>query len=372
MMHTLAFKKTSIELRNLSVTLQEKRILDRINLSIPAGEIIALLGPSGCGKTTMLRVIAGLQQPSTGMVLAGGKTITDLPPYDRGIGMVFQSYALFPHMTVYENVEFGLKMQKLPAHSRDALVSSSLDMLGLNDLRDRYPARLSGGQQQRVAVARAITTRPSVILLDEPLSALDKKLRDTMRIELRDLLKKVGMTAIMVTHDQEEALAVADRVAVMNKGQIEQIGSGSDLYDKPRTRFVADFVGHMNYFTGHVGHRSAEAFSIDIGGRRSLTVPARNSHQIGAKVEVAVRPERITVVPSTHLEDDGQLNVVPAQLVSEEYLGILTFMRFRDGESREILVIDTGKKQTGPLTPGEWMSLTWPAEATLMLDNVSA
>ena len=267
---SLSFKKRGITLSGLSVELQGKRILDDVDLEIFPGEIIALLGPSGCGKTTMLRAIAGLQRPSAGEIVVGGQAMTDVAPYRRNVGMVFQSYALFPHMTVAENIVFGLKMHGVAPAERAAVLDAALTMLELSALRDAYPARLSGGQQQRVAIARSIATQPSVLLLDEPLSALDKKLKDDMRSELRTLLKKVGMTAIIVTHDQEEALAIADRVAVMNEGRIVQIGTGGDLYHNPNCRFVADFVGYMNYFEGSIRSGSDQRLELDIGDARLL------------------------------------------------------------------------------------------------------
>ena len=367
MTYSLSFKKRGITLSGLTVELQGKRILTGIDLEIHPGEIAALLGPSGCGKTTMLRAIAGLQSPSAGEIVVGGEVMTSVPPYRRNVGMVFQSYALFPHMTVVDNIGFGLKMHGLSAAEREGILAETLSMLGLTALRAAYPARLSGGQQQRVALARSIATRPSVLLLDEPLSALDKKLKDDMRAELRALLKKVGITAIIVTHDQEEALAIADRVAVMNQGRIAQMGTGSDLYHNPNSRFVADFVGYMNYLDGSVMGGSSHLLDVKIGAGRVLKArPGAAVSTIG-RVAIAIRPEAIRLMPRSSSVDRDELNVLPARLVSEEFLGILTYLRLRDPEDRELLVIRSGQDRTIRLDADEWYDLVWPVEATTLV-----
>jgi putrescine transport system ATP-binding protein len=364
---SLSFKKRGITLSGLTVELQGKRILAGVDLEIHPGEIVALLGPSGCGKTTMLRAIAGLQSPSAGEIVIGGEAMTGIPPYRRNVGMVFQSYALFPHMTVVDNIAFGLKMHGLPTGERDDILAESLGMLGLTALRDAYPARLSGGQQQRVALARSIATRPSVLLLDEPLSALDKKLKDGMRAELRALLKKVGITAIIVTHDQEEALAIADRVAVMNHGSIVQIGTGSDLYHNPNSRFVADFVGYMNYLEGSGTDGSSRLLEVETGARLALKARSGAVAPTGGRAALAVRPEAIRIMPRSASVDRNEFNVLPAQLISEEFLGILTYLRFRDQENQELLVIRSGQDRTVHPDAGEWYDLTWPVEATTVV-----
>ncbi|MGN6765740.1 MAG: ABC transporter ATP-binding protein [Rhizobiaceae bacterium] len=362
----LDFNKRGISLRNLSVVLQGNRILDGIDMEIAPGEVIALLGPSGCGKTTLLRVIAGLQVPSQGEVQIGGETITEVAPYRRGVGMVFQSYALFPHMTVHDNIAFGLKMHRVSPEERARIVSVTLEMLDLTHLRDRYPAQLSGGQQQRVAVARTIATRPSVLLLDEPLSALDKKLRDSMRSELRTLLKQVGITAIIVTHDQEEALAIADRVAVMERGTIAQLGTGAELYDRPNSRFVADFVGYMNYLDGAVTGIAGDLAEVDIGGRKvkALATPRCG---VGDRVEIAVRPEMISISGERPRAEVGATNELTARLAGEEFLGIVTYLRFEDELDRKILVIKTGRDRHHSVGVGNECCLSWPVDLTSII-----
>ncbi|MBF9235360.1 ABC transporter ATP-binding protein [Microvirga alba] len=364
---SLSFKKRGITLTGLSVELQGKPILDNVDLEILPGEIIALLGPSGCGKTTMLRAIAGLQRPTAGEIVVGGQAMNDVAPYRRNVGMVFQSYALFPHMTVAENILFGLKMHGVAPAERQGILEATLSMLELGSLRDAYPARLSGGQQQRVAIARSIATQPSVLLLDEPLSALDKKLKDDMRNELRNLLKKVGMTAIIVTHDQEEALAIADRVAVMENGRIAQIGTGGDLYHHPNCRFVADFVGYMNYFDGRVSGRSDRSVDLDIGRDRSLKARAAAIAPSQDDVIVAVRPEAIRPVVNATPIDREAFNSVTARLIGEEFLGIITNLRFQDDEGRELLVIRSGHDNRTQLRAGERYALIWPIDATILM-----
>src|SRR5215475_14388335 len=227
-----------------------KRAVDAVDLAIDAGEFFALLGPSGCGKTTTLRMIAGFEMPDEGRIHVGGADVTDVPVHRRNLGMIFQSYALFPHRTVAENVAFGLRMRGLPRAEIAEAVARALKQVALAGYDARRPAQLSGGEQQRVALARALVVRPPVLLCDEPLGALDRKLRQSMKFELKALQKDLGVTLIFVTHDQEEAMAMADRIAVMSAGRIEQVGAPAEIYERPRTRFVADFIGEINLFAG--------------------------------------------------------------------------------------------------------------------------
>ena len=263
--------------------------IDHLDLHIPAGEFFALLGPSGCGKTTTLRLVAGLEQPTTGQILIGGKDVTDTKPYQRPVNTVFQSYALFPHMSVLENVAFGLRQRKLD----DVLVKAqaSLDLVELGHLAQRRPAQLSGGQQQRVALARALVNRPSLLLLDEPLGALDLKLRRQMQIELKAIQMEVGLTFLHVTHDQEEAMDMADTVAVMNKGHIEQMGSPEKLYDRPKTVFVSKFLGQSNLFIGQVESQNEAAVSIQVAGTK-ISVPKARAEKHSGTIAIGVRPEK--------------------------------------------------------------------------------
>ena len=241
-----------LELKNLTKAYATTLAADNISLAVGAGELVAFLGPSGCGKTTTLRMVAGFIRPTSGEILVQGKDITNLKPNHRDMGMVFQSYALFPHMTVERNVAFGLRARSAPQIEIAPRVAAVLELVGLTGFGDRYPKQLSGGQQQRVALARVLALKPKLLLFDEPLSNLDAKLRLQMRHEIRQLQKEVGITSLFVTHDQEEAMTIADRIAVMNNGKIDQVGTPAEIYDNPRTRFVADFIGTSNLLDGRV------------------------------------------------------------------------------------------------------------------------
>ena len=260
------------------------RVVDRVDLVIAPGEFFALLGPSGCGKTTTLRMIAGFEAPDGGRIVVGGEDVTEMPPHKRDMGMIFQSYALFPHRTVAENVAFGLRMRGLGKSEISERVTGALRQVALGGYEDRHPAQLSGGQQQRVALARALVIRPRVLLCDEPLAALDRKLRQSMQFELKGLQQQLGVTTIFVTHDQEEAMTISDRIAVMNAGRIEQIGTSQEIYNHPRTRFVSEFIGEINLFTGEW----RDGAFISMG----KVLPACASAQFG-KATIAIRPERI-------------------------------------------------------------------------------
>jgi len=266
------------------------RVVDRIDLTIEPGEFFALLGPSGCGKTTSLRMIAGFEEPDSGRIIVGGEDLTDTPVHQRDMGMIFQSYALFPHRTVAENVAFGLRMRALPKSEIAARVAQALRRVALEGYDERRPAQLSGGQQQRVALARAIVIRPRVLLCDEPLAALDRKLRQSMQLELKNLQRELGVTTIFVTHDQEEAMTISDRIAVMNLGRIEQIGAPREVYNRPRTRFVADFIGDINLIEGEW---RGGAFAAD-----GALLPGPAGAQSGAAT-IAIRPERVRLLGAT-------------------------------------------------------------------------
>jgi len=261
--------------------------VDDVTLEIPAGKLVTLLGPSGCGKTTTLRIIAGLEHPSAGRVYIGDEDVTPLPAASRGVTMVFQSYALFPHLSVFENIAYGLRIMRLPAEQIAARVRAALELVGLPGVEQRFPAQLSGGQQQRIAVARALVMEPRVLLFDEPLSNLDAKLRKRVRAEIRELQQRLGITSIYVTHDQAEALALSDVVVVMNMGRVEQVGTPRDLYSRPATRFVADFIGEANLLPGRYSDGR-----VTVG---PLTFPFRQEGVAPGPVTVVVRPEAVAV-----------------------------------------------------------------------------
>lgn len=293
--------------------------IEDLDLKIPAGQFFALLGPSGCGKTTTLRIVAGLEEPTVGKVLIGGKDVTDTKPHERPVNTVFQSYALFPHMSVLENVAFGLRQRKIDDPLAKA--TQALDMVELSHLASRKPQQLSGGQQQRVALARALVNRPALLLLDEPLGALDLKLRRQMQVELKAIQMEVGLTFLHVTHDQEEAMDMADTVAVMNLGKIEQMGAPEALYDRPKTAFVARFLGQSNIFVGEVVENTDSVIAISCNGQRIATPKVRSEKHSG-KIAVGVRPEKVTFHESKpELGADHNL-VGPGEIIDIRFTGV--------------------------------------------------
>jgi len=301
-------------------------------LEVAEGELVSFLGPSGCGKTTVLRCIAGFERPDAGRILVDDRVLNDVPPERRGIGMVFQTYALFPHMTVAENIAFSLMIRGRPREEQERVVKQMVALVHLEGLEDRYPHQLSGGQRQRVALARALAMRPKVLLLDEPLSALDAKIREELREEIRRIQKTLGITTLYVTHDQEEALALSDRVVVMNMGRIEQIGTPFEVYNAPRTPFVATFVGTMNLLPGRMG--SDRTFWWK---ERGLRIPSGAGVQVGGEAYLALRPERLKVAHTS----DGippEHNVLPGRVEWVTFLGPMARLSVRsDGE---LLLVD--------------------------------
>jgi len=293
--------------------------LDDMDLHIPAGQFFALLGPSGCGKTTTLRIVAGLETPTQGQVLIGSKDVTNTKPHERPVNTVFQSYALFPHMTVLENIEFGLRQRKISDYEK--LAKDALSLVELSHLGDRRPQQLSGGQQQRVALARALVNRPSLLLLDEPLGALDLKLRRQMQIELKAIQLEVGLTFLHVTHDQEEAMDMADIVAVMNKGRIEQMGAPEVLYDRPKTAFVSKFLGQSNLFIGEVVEKNATSVSIEVGGNK-ITVAKKRAEKHTGKIAIGVRPEKADFHESKPKLSADHIVVGPGEIIDIRFTGV--------------------------------------------------
>lgn len=268
-------------------------VVDSLNLDIRKGELITLLGPSGCGKTTSLMMLAGFESPTAGDIRLRGNSLVKVPPYRRNMGMVFQNYALFPHKTVFENIAFPLKHRQVPRRDIEQKVSDILNLIELAPMRDRYPAQLSGGQQQRVALARALVFRPEVVLLDEPLSALDKNLREQMQTEIKQLHQTFGMTFVFVTHDQGEALTMSDRVAIFDRGRLQQIGTPRQIYDRPANEFVANFVGENNMLEGSVEAVDGELQCVRLKGGEVVTAKAATSTPVGGIVSIAFRPEKV-------------------------------------------------------------------------------
>ena len=293
--------------------------IENLDLKIPAGEFFALLGPSGCGKTTTLRIVAGLDEATSGKVLIGGKDVTSTKPHERPVNTVFQSYALFPHMTILENVAFGLRQRKVADPLAKA--TEALQLVELEHLALRKPQQLSGGQQQRVALARALVNRPALLLLDEPLGALDLKLRRQMQVELKAIQMEVGLTFLHVTHDQEEAMDMADTVAVMNKGEIEQMGAPEALYDRPKTAFVARFLGQSNIFVGEVVEENANSISISCNGQK-IAAPKKRSEKHTGKVALGVRPEKATFHEQKPDLDSNHNLVGPGEIIDIRFTGV--------------------------------------------------
>ena len=289
-------KSVFVQLLNICKSFdQDEPIIKNLNLDIKKGEFLTLLGPSGCGKTTTLRMIAGFELPTSGEIVIDGENITQKPPYLRTVNTVFQNYALFPHMNIYNNIAFGLKMKKMPKKAIKDKVNEMLKMVQLEGYENRMPSQLSGGQMQRVAIARAVVNSPKVLLLDEPLGALDLKLRKQMQLELKHLQKILGITFVFVTHDQEEALTMSDRIVVMNKGVIEQTGTPEELYEHPKTRFVADFLGETNILEGEVFKLKEDEVLLKIEEKQDIIRIPNMGYTLGDKFIVSVRPERIRI-----------------------------------------------------------------------------
>ncbi|UKD16787.1 ABC transporter ATP-binding protein [Burkholderia aenigmatica] len=323
--------------------------LKGVSLSINDNEFFTLLGPSGCGKTTLLRLLAGFEEPSSGEILLAGEPVHALPPYRRPVNTVFQHYALFPNMTVAQNIAFGLRMLKRSPVDIKGRVVEMLALVKMEKFADRHANQLSGGQQQRIALARALAPQPRVLLLDEPLSALDLKLRQAMRLELKSLQEKTGITFVFVTHDQEEALAMSDRIAVMSEGLVQQIGTPEDIYDRPATRFVADFIGENNMLAGHVTERGAGFVRVAVPEVGEFVAAPHDDYAVGDAVTVAIRPERLAFAT-------GSVSVGPrikGEIAATVYLGTDTACHVRLGNGQRIVVRDmtggchAGRSQIG-------------------------
>ncbi|MGH2402964.1 MAG: ABC transporter ATP-binding protein [bacterium] len=286
-----------VELHGVTKRFGETTAIDGLSYTVPAGRFVTLLGPSGCGKTTLLRLVAGFIRPEAGDILLGGEIITHVPSNQRQVGMVFQNYALFPHMTVEKNVSFGLRMRHAPSDRVAQQTGEMLDLVGMQGMRDRYPHQLSGGQQQRVALARALAIQPQVLLLDEPFGALDRKLRLQMQVEVKKIIRHLGITTVFVTHDQEEALTMSDLIAVMNAGRIVQSGAPTDVYDNPRDPFVADFVGGSNFIAAEVSGADSSGVTVRHGDA-VFTIPQATDLRAGQRATLVVRPENLRLARS--------------------------------------------------------------------------
>ena len=356
-----------ISIRNLTKQFSGVTAVDDVSFDIGANEFFALLGPSGCGKTTLLRMMAGFENPTSGDILIDGQNMVGIQPNDRPVNMVFQSYAVFPHMTVRENVGYGLMVTGTPVDEIETRVRDALDMVKLGELAGRNPDQLSGGQRQRVALARALVKRPKVLLLDEPLSALDAKLREQMQLELAHLQADVGITFVIVTHDQDEALSMADRIAVMNSGQVDQIADPGELYESPSNRFIADFIGKVNLLDGMITGAQGKSVIVEVVGIGKVLVPYDGDAQ--GSVSLAVRPEKIRVsknAPNT----DGLINT-QGRIVDWAYYGDVSNMFIETGAGlRLVATIQNETRATvDSMNIDDTVHLCWSAEDTLLLNS---
>jgi putative spermidine/putrescine transport system ATP-binding protein len=347
-----------VELDSLHRSFGDVVALDGISISLEEGEFLSLLGPSGCGKTTALRLVAGFDRPNSGRIVVAGKDMTRVPPNKRDMGMVFQAYSLFPNMTAARNVEYGLKIRGGEREDRGKKVAELLELVGLGHAGDRYPHQLSGGMQQRVALARALAIEPRVLLLDEPLSALDAKVRVQLREEIRRIQSRLGITTIYVTHDQEEALSISDRVAVLSQGRIEQIGAPGEIYGSPSTPFVAEFVGTMNRLEATV--TDPESGKVDYGGVR-LAVDAVRGRNTGERVLVLVRPETVEL----ELEPASNGAALTGEVISHTFLGPVTRLKVALGEGE--MTADVSASRAGSFPVGTRVAVGFPSGSARLL-----
>ena len=349
----------AVELKDVTKKFGAVTAVDHISLQIQNGEFFSLLGPSGCGKTTTLRMIGGFEMPTAGDVYISGEAQGYKPPFQRPVNTVFQSYALFPHMTIFQNVAFGLQMKKVPKDEIEQRVEEMLELVQLPGMERRKPNQLSGGQQQRVALARALINHPEVLLLDEPLGALDLKLRKAMQLELKAIQERVGITFVYVTHDQEEALTMSDRIAVMSKGKILQIGSSQEIYEQPQSRFVADFIGETNYLSGKVIEMDGVFAKIELDEGGISWVTAGLDIQLDEQVHVAVRPEKINFT-------DREQDTPKGTITDLVYIGSDTIyiIAFPGGSEMRVRSQNTNTFSATRLEKGTRVALAWPKESS--------
>jgi spermidine/putrescine ABC transporter ATP-binding subunit len=338
--------------------------LQELDLEIEEGEFLTLLGPSGCGKTTTLRLIAGFIEPTSGKILLGDDDVTGLPPQHREIGMVFQDYALFPHLTIYDNIGFGLKERKASNAEIDKRVAELLELVRLPGVESRYPAELSGGQAQRIAVARAVAYPPRVLLMDEPLGALDLKLRETMQFELRRIQQELQITTVFVTHDQTEAMNMSDRIVVMNEGIIEQIGSAEEIYNNPRSKFVADFVGQINLIDGDVLETKDGYASVRVGEDTIIRTRDADGNASGS-ISVAIRPEHLSIIDAT--ESGPELNYLEGRITGRMFAGNLMKIFVDISKDKQLVIED--RPQNIAVDDGAEVRIGWQPDNGILLKN---
>ncbi|NNJ09295.1 ABC transporter ATP-binding protein [Chloroflexales bacterium ZM16-3] len=360
----------AIELRDVVKAFGDVHAVDHVSLQIRDGEFFSLLGPSGCGKTTSLRMIAGFEYPTSGKILIHGREMSSTPPYQRPVNTVFQSYALFPHMSVEQNVAFGLEMKRVPKAELGPRVQEALEMVRLSGYGARRPRQLSGGQQQRVALARALVNRPEVLLLDEPLGALDQKLRKEMQLELKGLQERVGITFIFVTHDQEEALTMSDRIAVMSHGKVLQVGTPTEIYERPSCRFVADFIGETNFVEGRVVESAGGYATIETSDGIRLRGCSARPLSSGTVATLSIRPEKVRLLPQGEGNPSAE-NALPVRVERINYIGSDTRITVRISDERTLNAWEQNDRSTVDRNaywqPGEESLLVCPADNALVL-----
>ena len=356
-----------LEIRNLSKTFDGQLAVDDVNLTIYKGEIFALLGASGCGKSTLLRMLAGFEMPTSGHIVLDGQDLAHVPPYQRPINMMFQSYALFPHMSVEQNIAFGLKQDRLSRGEISQRVEEMLSLVHMQEYAKRKPHQLSGGQRQRVALARSLAKRPKLLLLDEPMGALDKKLRERMQLEVADILERVGVTCVMVTHDQEEAMTMAGRIAIMNRGKFVQIGEPEEIYEHPNSRYSAEFIGSVNVFDGILKEQLDDALLIQSPGLLNpLKVDLDAAVVEGVPVQIALRPEKILLCEEP--PQDG-CNYATGEVVHIAYLGDLSIyhVKLLSGQMISAQLQNGHRFRKGMPTWGDQIKLCWDADSCVVL-----
>ncbi|MBX3582308.1 MAG: ABC transporter ATP-binding protein [Rhizobiaceae bacterium] len=357
------YERPAVEFRNIDIAYGKFVAVRDFSLAIPRGSFVTLLGPSGCGKTTILRSIAGLVDISRGQISIGGRRVDDIPIYKRNIGLVFQSYALFPHKSVFDNVAFGLKYRNVPKPEITRRVGKALEMVRLPGSEKKLPSQLSGGQQQRIALARAIVFEPEVLLLDEPLSALDANMREEMRVEIKKIQKETGITAIFVTHDQEEALSMSDQIVVMNAGMMEQIGTPEEVYETPRTSFVADFLGKANLLAGSVTASDGQNATVALKAGQRVSVVSPRPLSTGTDITIVLRPQKVQV-------GAGIENRLSGRVISASYLGGNVIYEIDIGEQT---VIRANSQLVGKMIPeGEAIEIGFDPAGCVLLDETGS
>ncbi|MGH2737000.1 MAG: ABC transporter ATP-binding protein [Actinomycetota bacterium] len=354
----------NVRLESITKAFRETVAVDDISLEVNQGEFFSLLGPSGCGKTTTLRMIGGFEEPTAGRVMLGDEDVTGRPPYKRDVNTVFQSYALFPHLSVFDNIAFGLRRKKVSSNEIETRVDQMLTLVDLAGYGARRTSQLSGGQQQRVALARALVNRPGVLLLDEPLGALDLKLRKQMQIELKRIQEEVGITFIYVTHDQEEAMTMSDRLAVMNGGRFEQIGAPQDVYELPATGFVASFLGASNLLDGEIEGVDGKVAKVRLRAGTTVVLPAERLPHPGGGVRVGVRPEKLHIQEAGTTDTDTRENAIDATVEVSTYIGVATSFECRTQDGARVVVYMQNLGAAATPGPGARVRLTWDPRHT--------